>query len=165
MHPVCTLLRHACIISSESAGPRALLLAACDLTTLEPQWKETRKFMESIKMFDGLPAPLKDRLSQAIVPEFYGPADFVVKQGRTGRSMYIVKKGQLQVVADDAVISIIGPPSSETKMHVKGKSIRNSHVQRFSSFSAIDCGPNMQVWHGGQCRLCISTSQIELSQM
>lgn len=61
-------------------------------------YSENRKFLDSIKLFDGLPARQKDRVADSLLTEVFETGQRVVTQGELAGAMYFVKKGEMTVI-------------------------------------------------------------------
>mmetsp|Transcript_134223 Transcript_134223/g.233219 ORF Transcript_134223/g.233219 Transcript_134223/m.233219 type:complete len:926 (+) Transcript_134223:259-3036(+) len=59
---------------------------------------ENRKFLDSIKLFDGLAVKQKDRVGEAFFVEAFDAGSRVVTEGESATAMYFVKKGKLRVL-------------------------------------------------------------------
>lgn len=58
-------------------------------------YAENRKFLESLKLFEHLPAKQKDRVGELFYSEVFEKGVRVITEGETSGAMYFVKKGDL----------------------------------------------------------------------
>jgi len=63
----------------------------------QKHYAENRKFLDSIRLFDGLTNKQKDRVGEAFFTEVFEPSSRVVTEGDTTTAIYFVKKGELSV--------------------------------------------------------------------
>jgi len=86
-------------------------------------YAENRKFLDSLKVFEGLPVKQKDRVGECVFAEVFDKGVRVITEGEAPAALYCVKKGELSEVtgatigADGAisggkVISRFGPGDS-----------------------------------------------------
>ncbi|MBI3182945.1 MAG: cyclic nucleotide-binding domain-containing protein [Myxococcales bacterium] len=61
---------------------------------------DLKPFLSGIALFGGLSDAALDRLSQMLVHKEYGKGDTICRQGDTGRSMYVVRSGEVVVCRD-----------------------------------------------------------------
>mmetsp|Transcript_85594 Transcript_85594/g.133806 ORF Transcript_85594/g.133806 Transcript_85594/m.133806 type:complete len:925 (+) Transcript_85594:57-2831(+) len=62
-------------------------------------YAENRRFLDSIKLFEGLSVKQKDRVGESFITEVVDSGDRVVTEGEQATAMYFVKKGTLRVLA------------------------------------------------------------------
>lgn len=62
-------------------------------------YKENRKCLDTMKLFDGMASRQKDRVGESFLREIVEAGARVVTEGEAGTAMYFVKKGKLRVVA------------------------------------------------------------------
>eukprot|EP00427_Karlodinium_veneficum_P012096 CAMPEP_0169064772 /NCGR_PEP_ID=MMETSP1015-20121227/2026_1 /TAXON_ID=342587 /ORGANISM="Karlodinium micrum, Strain CCMP2283" /LENGTH=846 /DNA_ID=CAMNT_0009123257 /DNA_START=238 /DNA_END=2778 /DNA_ORIENTATION=+ len=71
------------------------------------RYAENRKFLDSIKLFDGLSVKIKDNIGECFFSEIFEPGSRIVTEGEAAAAMYFVKKGELGVM-EKAVIEADG---------------------------------------------------------
>jgi len=69
----------------------------------QKHYAENRKFLDSIRLFDGLTSRQKDRVGEAFFNEVFEGGARVVTEGDTTSAIYFVKKGELQSVKGGVV--------------------------------------------------------------
>lgn len=69
----------------------------------QKHYRENRKFLESIRIFDGLADKQKDRVAELFFAEVAEANRRVLTQGHTVTAIYFVKKGELRVVSGGTV--------------------------------------------------------------
>lgn len=68
-------------------------------------YAENRKFLDSIRLFDGLAVKQKDRVGEAFFVEVFEEGARVVTEGEAATAMYFVKVGNLRVVTGAKIAS------------------------------------------------------------
>jgi MFS family permease len=81
-------------------------LVAIDATAAVPV--ERLRLLARIPIFAPLPAPVLEHLAGSLEPTSLGPDEIVVRQGEPGERFFVVAEGEVEVVADGRVLTMIG---------------------------------------------------------
>lgn len=118
-------------------------------------YSENRKFLDSIRLFDGLTHKQKDRVGEAFFTEVFEGNARVVSEGESQTAIYFVKKGELQVCKGGTV--------KATGEFIGGEELSRSGPGDCFGESALI---NNQPWDAtvvtlGRCELlCISVGEL-----
>lgn len=87
--------------------------------------------LSRVQIFQNCEASLLEELVLKLQPQTYSPGEYVCRKGDIGREMYIIREGQLAVVADDGVTqyAVLGAGlyfGEISIINIKGESPRGS---------------------------------------
>jgi glucose-6-phosphate 1-dehydrogenase len=78
------------------------------------KWVEipTRETLEKVPLFQGADAVLLGSLIMALKPVVFQPGDVIIRKGETGRELYLISRGEVEVIGDSGeVIAKLGEGS------------------------------------------------------
>jgi glucose-6-phosphate 1-dehydrogenase len=77
------------------------------------KWLEVinRAVLEQVPLFQGASAVFLQSLALMLKPVVFAPGDFVVRKGESGREMYFVARGEVEVIDGDELLNMLGPGS------------------------------------------------------
>jgi MFS family permease len=68
-----------------------------------------RMFLRGVPMLAGLPRPLLDELASLFEPGSFPAGERIVREGEPGDQLYIIRKGEVEVMVDGQVVRRLGP--------------------------------------------------------